>query len=139
MAIFYITCVRFYNTTILAVLHTLDKDEGRVTLIQYDSSCNPVTPVYVSRNDLCPPDDWVTNWGKPTKKPVAAAQSIITEIDGKVTTRFPRVNTVQHGGPSTSFSAIPTTISQLHLGQTTTPPQFVIDQAVYDSIIRLFS
>lgn len=44
LAIFYITCVRFYNTTIPAVLHTPDKDDGKVTLIQYDSSCNPIFP-----------------------------------------------------------------------------------------------
>lgn len=31
--IFYITCVRFYNTTILTILHSPDKDSGRVTLV----------------------------------------------------------------------------------------------------------
>lgn len=85
-----------------------------------------------SRYELCPPDNWVTNWGKPTKKLVAAAQSIITELDGVVTTQFPRVNTVQHGGSSTS---VPTTIST----QSQAPSHFAIDQAVVDSIKRLFS
>lgn len=85
-----------------------------------------------SRYELCPPDNWVTNWGKPTKKPVAAAQSIITELDGVITTQFPRVNTVQHGGSSTS---VPTTIST----QSQAPSHFAIDQAVFDSIKRLFS
>lgn len=80
-----------------------------------------------SRYELCPPDNWVTNWGKPTKKPVAAAQSIITELDGVITTQFPRVNTVQHGGSSTS---VPTTIST----QSQAPSHFAIDQAVFDSI-----
>lgn len=76
-----------------------------------------------SRYELCPPDNWVTNWGKPTKKPVAAAQSIITELDGVITTQFPRVNTVQHGGST----------------QSQAPSHFAIDQAVFDSIKRLFS
>jgi len=89
LTIFYVTCVRFYNTTIPAVLHSAS-DSGAVTLIHYDSACNPVPPVSVSRRDLSPPDDWVTNWKKPAKRPVALAQPIITETDGRVVIRFPR-------------------------------------------------
>jgi len=64
--------------------------------------------------------------------------SIITEVDGKVTTRFPRVNIVQCGRPS--VSTVPTTINQLHPAQAPiSPPQFAIDQAVFDSLKILLS
>lgn len=90
LTIFYVTCVRFYNTTIPAVLHSAS-DSGAVTLIHYDSACNPRAPVSVSKRDLIPPDDCVTNWRKPAKRPVARAQSFITETDGRVVIRFPSV------------------------------------------------
>lgn len=48
LTIFYIAFVRFYNTTIPAVLNSPDKEIGRVTLIQYDSTCNPIVPVTLS-------------------------------------------------------------------------------------------
>lgn len=91
LTISYITCVRFYKTTIPAVLRSPANNSGVVTLIQYDSACNPVAPVSVSTRDLSPPDDWVINWKKTHQKPVALAQPIIQEIDNKVIIRFPRV------------------------------------------------
>ena len=59
-------------------------------MIQYDSSCNPIAPLAIAKRDLIPPDEWVTNWNKRSKKPVSIAQSIITESDHQVVTRFPR-------------------------------------------------
>lgn len=90
-------------------------------------TCNPVAPVYISRKDLCPPDDWVTNWGKPTRKSVAATQSIITEKDGKVITCFRRVNTTQRGEPL--VTTVPTIVffNQIHPAKTLAPSHFVID------------
>lgn len=103
MTIFYITCVRFYNTTIPVVLHAPEQGSGTVTLIQYDSSCNPVAPLSINKRSLVPPDEWVTNWKCNTKKPIAIAQSIISESDNQVITRFPRRHIVEQGQSSTSL------------------------------------
>ena len=71
LAIFSCVCVRFYNTTIPVVLHAPTKESQVVTLMQYDSSCNPMAPQQIDQRTLCPPSEWMTSWAQRKPQPVS--------------------------------------------------------------------
>ena len=88
LSIFYCTCVRFYNTTIPAVLHAPSNESGTVTLMQYDSSCNPLTPNTLSKYDLNPPSVWKTTWNNLHNQPKYLSNHCVKEAPGQVITQF---------------------------------------------------
>lgn len=104
LSIFYTTCVRFYNTTIPAVLKAPSEGSASVTLIQYDSNCSPLSPQAIFKKELRPPESWNTAWNNLHRQPEYLSNHCIEEHPGQVITRFPQNNQssrrLQHGESS---------------------------------------
>lgn len=94
LSVFYSTCVRYYNTTIPAVLHQESGKAGYVTMVQYDSNSTPMRPKKISRGDLRPPKQWFTQWETARQKVSMDTDYEIQETPDGVITRFKSLSEV---------------------------------------------
>lgn len=88
MSVFYSVCVRWYKTTIPAVLHQDSGKAGYVTMVQYDSNSTPMRPKRISRGDLKPPTAWFTQWETARQRVNMDTEYTIQETPEGVVTRF---------------------------------------------------
>lgn len=86
LSISYRVCVRYYNTSVPAVLHT---DDRFVSMVEYDSLCKPVKPKRINKETLRPPDKWYTQWETlHSPKPVVSNEYEIIQTPQGVLTKF---------------------------------------------------